>query len=64
VDLSNIIDRIDYLVVQGKFIFNSIIGVSKLLVYDGGIERMELDLFYSLVTYRTYDLLWLQPKKQ
>jgi hypothetical protein len=35
-----------------------------LFVYDGRIERLELDLLYYLVADRTGDLLWLQPKKQ
>jgi hypothetical protein len=35
-----------------------------LLVYDGRIKRLELDLFHHLVINWFGNLLWLQPKKQ
>jgi len=50
---------VDNLVKQTKFIVNSAIGLNLLLVYDGGIKRLELDLFHYLVAYWTLNLLWL-----
>ena len=55
---------IDDLVLQRKLVANSIIGFDLLLVHDGGIECLELDLFHRLVAGWTIDILWLQPKKQ
>ena len=49
--------------VPTKFIVNSFTGLNILLVYDGRIERMELDLFYYLVVDWFGNLLWLQQKK-
>ena len=49
---------------QRKFVFDSAFGFNLLFVYDGGVKRLELDLFRNLVDYRIGDLLWLQPKKQ
>jgi basic amino acid/polyamine antiporter, APA family len=39
---------IDRLGVPSEFVFNSFTRIGFLLVYDGGIERVELDLFYVL----------------
>ena len=59
VDFLTCFSRIDNLVKQRKSISDSVVGFNLLLIYDGAIKRLELDLFYRLVAYWTYDLLWL-----
>ncbi|MNE07271.1 hypothetical protein D3C80_998830 [compost metagenome] len=55
-DFPDCFNWVDSLVFQGKFIFDSIARFDLLLVYDGRIKCLELDLFWSLVADRIGDL--------
>jgi hypothetical protein len=57
VDFPDCIDWINGLGFPSKFVIDSIAGFDFLLVYDGRIERMELDLFHLLVAGWFGDLL-------
>jgi hypothetical protein len=59
VDFLDSLVWINDLVLQTKLVVNSFIGLDLLLVYDGGIKCLELDLFYYMVANWTFDLLWL-----
>jgi hypothetical protein len=63
VDFPTFFNRISGLGVPTKFIVDSFIGFNFLLVYDGRIKRLELDLFHHMVVNWSGNLLWLQPKK-
>jgi hypothetical protein len=63
VDFPTFFSRFSSLGVPTKFIVDSFIGFNILLVHDGGIKRLELDLFHHMVVNWSGNLLWLQPKK-
>ena len=57
-DFPHRIDWIDGLVDKGKPVLDSVTRTRFLFVYDGGIERVELDLLFDMVVDWTCDLLW------
>ena len=56
-DFLDCVIGIDRLGVPSEFVFDSVTRIGFLPVYDGGIECVELDLFYVLVVGRIGDLL-------
>jgi hypothetical protein len=59
VDISNLFVVFCGLVLETKSFIDTVTRISMLFVYDGGVECLELDLFYLLVAYWINHIFWI-----